>query len=116
MSVADNIGLITNCSLWVFGNPYKCANLEPEGLTESAMVFGRILRTMESRIFSFCSRGWQYLDGLPLVLGFCRRTAQNLLVSLIEASDSNRKYSVLSKTTTPEIVYFNEAWKLGLLN
>ena len=57
MSVADNIGLIANCSLWDFGNPYKCANLEPEGLAQSAMVFGRILRTMESRILSFCSRG-----------------------------------------------------------
>ena len=50
MSVADNIGLIANCSLWVFGNTHRCADLEPEGITESAMDFGRILRTMDGEV------------------------------------------------------------------
>ena len=33
--------------LWVSGNPYRSANLEPEGETESAMSLGRILRSLE---------------------------------------------------------------------
>ena len=40
---ADEIGRMASFFLWVSGNPYRSANLEPEGETESAMSLGRIL-------------------------------------------------------------------------
>ena len=40
---ADEIGRMASFFLWVSGNPYRSANLEPEGETESAMFLGRIL-------------------------------------------------------------------------
>ena len=77
MSVADNIGLIANCSLCVFGNPYKCANLEPVGLTESAMVFGTILRTERAKRFN--SRKSIYLISLKHCMLIYRYTLPQTL-------------------------------------
>ena len=44
---ADEIGRMASFFLWVSGNRYRSANLEPEGETESAMSLGRILRSLE---------------------------------------------------------------------
>ena len=40
---ADEIGRTASFFLWVSGNPYRSANLEPDGERESAMSLGRIL-------------------------------------------------------------------------
>ena len=44
---ADQIGRIASFFLWVSGNPYRSANLEPDGERESAMSLGRILWSLE---------------------------------------------------------------------
>ena len=44
---ADEIGRMARFFLWVSGNPYRSANLERDGETESAMSLGRILRSLE---------------------------------------------------------------------
>ena len=82
MSVADNtcIRLIANCSLWVFGNPYNYNGL-PQNSTN-----------IESRIFFFVVGDGDILMVCPCV-GFLQGNGTEL-ASLIEASDSNRKYSV----------------------
>ena len=96
------MGRITRRPLWVLGNPYKCASREPVGRTESAIDFGRILRTMDSSSYSFWGSGWQCLGGLPLVFGLSGSTTLNLVASFMDASDNKRRYSGLSMTTTPE--------------
>ena len=43
----DEIRRMASFFLWVSGNPYRSANLEPDGETESAMSLGRILWSLE---------------------------------------------------------------------
>ena len=43
-----------------------------------------------------------FVGGLPLLGGLSKETAQNLLESLMDASDNNCRYSDLSITTTPD--------------
>ena len=55
--VADKIGRMASCCLCVLGNPQRCANLEPDGRTESTTSAGRIRRTSDSSSLSFRRRG-----------------------------------------------------------
>ena len=46
------VGRTANCSLCVFGKPYKRASLDPFGRRAPTMDFGRIFRTTVSNSFS----------------------------------------------------------------